>query len=391
MKEALRYPEALKQETISILDKIRLNMSDILKRKGQVFVGIAGGSVVGKTTVYAQELSRGLSDVLILPGDDYCIGNTGSAVLHGKPNLHVPEDYDPELLGSHLRDLRERKPIEKPLYSFAERERLGWTTVNPAEIVIVEGTFVLHQSFNGLTDIKVFILTDDHSRFIRRLIRQRRNPKQTDLERLKEYLELTYPHYHSDILPTITNADYVIQNTYDAEVESPKMKTHQTQLVFTGITREEDFLNLFPQCTINSFSRHYYTHDGFKPGEVLYVSENTNINNELFYGLEPAINGNKAIQTPCVIFNLDGEVVDLEEAGYQRMLTVRGLEITAQIGNTSIKFVKLESGASVVQVSCISQNGDDSTPVPVNPFISHELKPQPITKSRWEIMHADSK
>ena len=182
MKEALRYPEALKQETISILDKIRLNMSDILKRKGQVFVGIAGGSVVGKTTVYAQELSRGLSDVLILPGDDYCIGNTGSAVLHGKPNLHVPEDYDPELLGSHLRDLRERKPIEKPLYSFAERERLGWTTVNPAEIVIVEGTFVLHQSFNGLTDIKVFILTDDHSRFIRRLIRQRRNPKQTDLE-----------------------------------------------------------------------------------------------------------------------------------------------------------------------------------------------------------------
>lgn len=373
------------------LEDIRIRMSQILQERGEVFVGIAGGSAVGKTAIYAEQLSIGLDDVIIIPGDNYCIGNTKSATLHGKPNLHVPEDYDPELLRSHLQDLRNRKPIKKPLYSYAERERSGWTIVNPSAVVIVEGIFVLHQSFDGLFDIKVFILTDDHSRFIRRLIRQRRNPGQSDLERLNEYLESTYRRYYSDILPTMANADYVIENPYNAEIEGANIKMLQTQQVFTGNITREDFMILFPECNICGFSRRYYTHDGFRPGETIYVSENQDRNNELFYGLESTINNNKPMQTPCVIFNLDGEGVDLEKVGYRRMQTVRGLEITAQIGNTSIKFVKLESGASAVQVSCLSLNGNDSKPVLVNPFTGYELKPQPITMSHWERMHATSR
>ena len=64
-----------------------------------------------------------------------------------KINFDHPKSIDFNLLSTHIKDLKEGKPIHQPVYSFVKHNRTGDTLLtHPRKVMIVEGILILDQS-----------------------------------------------------------------------------------------------------------------------------------------------------------------------------------------------------------------------------------------------------
>ena len=190
-------------------------MQAVLDRRRAVFVAVVGGAVSGKTTHISPALAENFPGTVVISEDDYCIGTVQSAMRHGAPNLHVPEDYNPGRIQADLAHLRRGKPTHVPRYDFEHRQPTTDTKlIEPNGVIVMEGAYLLQPHLRQLFDIGVFVETNDHDRFVRRLLRPRRNPAQSDGRRLREYTELSYPSHYREIAPTQSAADIIIVNPY---------------------------------------------------------------------------------------------------------------------------------------------------------------------------------
>jgi uridine kinase len=79
-----------------------------------------------------------------------------------------------KLLNKHL--------VKIPIYDFSKSERTDKTKiVKPTDVVIFEGILSLYDPrINSLADIKIFVDTPDDERFIRRLLRDKKERGRTD-------------------------------------------------------------------------------------------------------------------------------------------------------------------------------------------------------------------
>lgn len=209
--------------------------------KSIVLVAVVGGSASGKTNYISPKISERFERVVLMAEDNYCLGNSGSAGIHGSPNLHKFVDYEPARIYCDLSVLKSGHSIEAPLYSYEKRERREETvTIQPAPVIIMEGCYLLQPYISDLFDIKVFINTDDHSRFVRRMLRPRRNPAQNDAHRIREYVELSYPGYHTEIAPYIDTAQVVIDNPFD-----PNSVTDLDSSIASGLENETGLSEIY--------------------------------------------------------------------------------------------------------------------------------------------------
>jgi len=150
-------------------------MTNASQRALPFVIGVAGGSGSGKTTVV-----RNITDAL---GDDQVSVIEHDRYYRDHPTLRLqdraalnydhPEALETDLLVRHVRALRAGEPVEIPTYDFARHARRAETdTVTPRTAIIVEGILIFTDpELRALMDIKVFVDTDDDTRFIRRLQR----------------------------------------------------------------------------------------------------------------------------------------------------------------------------------------------------------------------------
>lgn len=263
-----------------------------------VTVAVVGGAAVGKTTVVSPNIAARFSGAVVLSEDDYCIGNKASARQHGAPNLHVLGDYDPDRIRHDLTALKQGHSTHVPQYSFERREPQSEPRlVTPESVVIMEGSYLLQPPHSGLFDISLFVDTDDHSRFVRRMIRPRRNPNQADTRRVFEYFELAYPAYYREVVPFRNRADVIGANTYlPAEALSRIAPADTTEAVMVGEVRE-------------------YEHPNMAPEELLAVACVKGIQRVVYMPNRATPNIRVAFSVPT-----DKYVVDLTKVGY----SVRG-------------------------------------------------------------------
>src|SRR5438309_2498395 len=113
--------------------------------KKPFFVGIAGGTGSGKTTV-ARRLKGALAEeAAVLIDHDAYYKDRSNLPRHERDlvNFDHPDALDNELLIAHLDDLARGKSVETPLYDFVTHSRKAEKrTVLPASIVIVEGILI---------------------------------------------------------------------------------------------------------------------------------------------------------------------------------------------------------------------------------------------------------
>lgn len=181
-----------------------------------LIIGIAGGTGSGKTTVVHQIMNElPETEVGVISQDSYYKENTNlSFEERSLINFDHPRAIDFDLLGKHLKELKEGKTIEQPVYSFITHNRTDDTIViHPRKVMIVEGILILaNAELRDLFDVKVFVHADSDERLIRRLKRDIAERGRDMEEVLNRYQTTLKPMHQQFIEPTKAFADIIIPN-----------------------------------------------------------------------------------------------------------------------------------------------------------------------------------
>lgn len=137
-----------------------------------------------------------------------------------KTNYDHPSSLESSLLAQHLAELRAGKPVEVPIYDFANHTRMGATRrVVPAPLIIVEGILVFAEAaLREQMDIKIFVDTDADIRLIRRIRRDIEVRGRTFQSVRDQYYSTVRPMHIEYVEPTKRWADLIVPEGGDNHV-----------------------------------------------------------------------------------------------------------------------------------------------------------------------------
>ncbi|NLF52678.1 MAG: uridine kinase [Leptolinea sp.] len=177
-------------------------------------IGIAGGTGSGKTTVASVILNKvGRSRIAYIPHDAYY-----KDLRHLPPirrqeiNFDHPDSLESELMVQHIRDLRDWRRVELPVYDFTTHTRTPQVIeVKPSRVILVEGILIFTEAaLRELFDVKIFVDTDPDIRFIRRLQRDIAERGRTMESVITQYLSTVRPMHLEFVEPSKRYADVII-------------------------------------------------------------------------------------------------------------------------------------------------------------------------------------
>ncbi len=179
-----------------------------------VLIGVAGGSGSGKTTVSQTILERvGRDRIAYVQHDSYyCDRSSLPFEERARINYDHPDSLETDLLVAQLKELRNRRVIDVPIYDFAQHVRKTETRrVAPRPIILVEGILIFaDRALREMFDIKIFVDTDSDIRFIRRLQRDIAERGRTMDSVVDQYKETVRPMHLEFVEPSKRNADLII-------------------------------------------------------------------------------------------------------------------------------------------------------------------------------------
>lgn len=186
----------------------------MVNRATPLVIGIAGGSGSGKTTLAQLILERiGSDQIAYLPHDAYY--KDLSAL---PPNQRVavnfdhPDSLDTDLLIHHIKELKQYRAIDLPVYDFKTHNRTQQTIrIESRPIILVEGILIFGIfDLRRELDVKIFVDTDADIRFIRRLERDIHERGRTTEMVVHQYLATVRPMHLEFVEPSKRYADVII-------------------------------------------------------------------------------------------------------------------------------------------------------------------------------------
>lgn len=179
-----------------------------------LIIGIAGGSGSGKTTVVKAIADHLRENVVVIPQDSYYKDMSDATDEEKRThNFDHPDSVDFDLLHKQLRELKEGKTVEQPIYSYLTcgRSKDQTLTVKPADIIIVEGILIFTDpKLRKLMDIKIFVDADDDDRVMRVISRDIAERGKTVDWVIERYTNTVKPMYHQFIEPSKRYADIIV-------------------------------------------------------------------------------------------------------------------------------------------------------------------------------------
>ena len=176
-------------------------------------IGIAGGTGSGKSTL-ADRLKEAFEGEMVSLSHDYYYKSNDHLTYEERTKLNYdhPDAFDTELLIEHVKQLKEGKAIEHPVYSFVEHTRMKETVkVEPARVILVDGILIFeNKELCNLMDIKVFVDTDADVRIIRRLLRDVQERGRSLDSVISQYLNTVKPMHEEFVEPSKKRADIII-------------------------------------------------------------------------------------------------------------------------------------------------------------------------------------
>ena len=177
---------------------------------------IGGGSASGKTYVLNKVLEQIPEDKIAhISLDDYYKDFSNLPFEERcKINWDHPKSFDWKLMVGQINDLKNGKPIEKPIYDFTIHGRSGKTEiVEPKQLIIIEGIMALvNKDLRSLGDLKVYINASRERRLVRRIERDQRERGRTYESIIEQYFSTVLPMYEEIIAPSQYYADIIINN-----------------------------------------------------------------------------------------------------------------------------------------------------------------------------------
>jgi uridine kinase len=182
--------------------------------KVPVFIGIAGGTGSGKTTVAQAIYDRVGPDRIEWISHDSYYRNFDALTPEDRHrvNFDHPDSLETELLERHLDVLAKGSSIEVPTYDFTSYSRKAETQhVEPRKVVIVEGILVLAEpELRKRIDIKLFVDTPADLRLLRRLSRDIEVRGRSVQSVINQYTSTVRPMHEEFVEPSKRYADLII-------------------------------------------------------------------------------------------------------------------------------------------------------------------------------------
>ena len=177
------------------------------------FIGVAGGTCSGKTTV-SERLAEvvGEAHLALIKLDSYYVARDDQPIeVRAQANYDHPDAFDFQLLNDHIAALTAGAPVPVPVYDYANHTRSGdCVMVHPARIVVIEGILVLYEpTLRDRFDLKIYVDTDADIRFIRRLSRDVAERGRTPESIVHQYLTTVRPAHEQFIEPSKRHADVI--------------------------------------------------------------------------------------------------------------------------------------------------------------------------------------
>lgn len=184
-------------------------------RRRPFFLGVAGGTGSGKTTVARAILETvGRERIAFIAQDSYYrdVDWQAEGLDPATHNFDHPAALDHALLMRHLRALAAGKPVEKPVYDFSTHRRSARTETVPSRpVILLEGILLFaERELRDLLDFKVFVDTDPDVRLIRRLRRDIHQRGREPDDVLRQYEETVRPMHLEFVEPSKRWADVII-------------------------------------------------------------------------------------------------------------------------------------------------------------------------------------
>jgi uridine kinase len=178
------------------------------------FVGIAGGTGSGKTTI-ARKVAAALPEpaVTIIDHDSYYKDRSSlPRDERDRLNFDHPDALDNELLVRHLDELALGNTVETPVYDFVTHaRRRDKRTVRPLPVIIVEGILIFADAeIRARFDLKVFVDTDADIRVFRRVRRDIEARGRTFAQIDEQYHRTVRPMHIEFVEPSKRWADILI-------------------------------------------------------------------------------------------------------------------------------------------------------------------------------------
>ena len=177
---------------------------------------IGGGSASGKTYVLRKVLEQIPEEKITRISIDDYYKDFGALPMEErvKINYDHPKAFDWKLMNAQIKDLKDGKTIEKPIYDFTIHGRSMMTEiVEPKELIIIEGIMALvNKDLRALGDLKVYINASRERRLVRRIERDQKERGRTYDSIIEQYFSTVLPMYEEIIAPSQYYADLIINN-----------------------------------------------------------------------------------------------------------------------------------------------------------------------------------
>ena len=177
-----------------------------------LFIGIAGGTGSGKTTLTNHLQQRFEGNVSVIHHDNYYKYQDRPFDERCRQNYDHPDAFDTDLLIEHMKQLKAGQGVDCPVYSFSDHNRTDETThIAPTRVVILEGILIFQNpELRELLDIKIFVETDADVRILRRAIRDVKKRGRTLESVMEQYLTTVKPMHEQFVEPSRKFADIVV-------------------------------------------------------------------------------------------------------------------------------------------------------------------------------------
>lgn len=211
-----------------------------MNNNNPLIIGIAGGSGSGKTFFLNSFLHHFKNDeITLISQDDYYIPAGEMTQEENKLyNFDLPSTIDDEQFHIDVKKLIKGEVVYKKEYSFNNPLAVvKILEIKPAQILIVEGLFILHfKQIAELLNLKIFIEADEEVALQRRIKRdgmERGYPEEDVLYKWKNHV---VPAYKEFLLPYKEQCDQIVFNNDDTPDDIIRITEEITQELKTKLS-----------------------------------------------------------------------------------------------------------------------------------------------------------
>lgn len=193
-----------------------------------MIIGICGGSGSGKTTLL-KRLAHAFNhyNPSVFSMDNYYLPiEKQRRDTQGEINFDLPTALNEQQLSDDLRSLSMGQSIEVKEYHFnAPPDKNVLITIQPSELIIVEGLFLFHyKEVCNLLDFSIFIDVDEHVQLDRRLYRDQETRGYTREAILYQWENHVKPCYENYLYPYKHNSSFIFRNDEHADEDFKQLE-----------------------------------------------------------------------------------------------------------------------------------------------------------------------